>query len=273
MPQSNHYLSILIPTYNDMCVHLVASLIEQASQIDGLSYEILVADDGSTSKETIVANQDINKYPHCKYLLREQNIGRSAIRNFLARQAQYDLLLFIDSHMSMVNDVFLSHYLTYHDRQLTYGGYTIKKDPNHQGNLRYAYELSCIAAQDAKHRGRSPYSNFHTSNFMIQREVMLAYTITHIDNPVGFARFESNQRFVEKTEEGLRTLFEFQGELKGYSRLLAISERLRRYHLTRLLQIIHSCLGRPIRNNLVGNHPSLFLFKVYKLIYFASLKE
>ena len=142
MPQSNHYLSILIPTYNDMCVHLVASLVEQASQIDGLSYEILVADDGSTSKETIVANQDINTYPHCKYLLREQNIGRSAIRNFLARQAQYDLLLFIDSHMSIVNDDYLSHYLTYHDRQLTYGGYTIKKDPNHQGNLRYARDIT-----------------------------------------------------------------------------------------------------------------------------------
>ena len=298
MPQSNHHLSILIPTYNDICVHLVASLVEQASQIDGLTYEILVADDGSTSKETIVANQDINTYPHCQYLLREQNVGRSAIRNFLARQAQYDLLLFIDSHMSIVNDDYLSHYLTYHDRQLTYGGYTIKKDPNHQGNLRDAYELSCIAAQDAEHRGRSPYSNFHTSNFMIQREVMLAFplderfkhygyedvlfgkrlqaagvTITHIDNPVGFARFESNRRFVEKTEEGLRTLSEFQDELKGYSRLLAISERLKRYHLTRLLQIIHSCLGRPIRKNLAGNHPSLFLFKVYKLIYFASLKE
>jgi hypothetical protein len=98
-------------------------------------------------------------------------------------------------------------------------------------------------------------------------------TITHIDNPVGFARFESNQRFVEKTEEGLGTLFEFQEELKGYSRLLAISERLKRYHLAPLLRIAHSCLGRPIRKNLVGNHPSLFLFKVYKLIYFASLKE
>ena len=48
---SNHQLSILIPTYNDDCRELVASLQQQADNISGLEYEILVADDGSTDLE------------------------------------------------------------------------------------------------------------------------------------------------------------------------------------------------------------------------------
>lgn len=296
MPETSHHLSILIPTYNDVCVGLVDSLSTLACQTTGLTYEILVADDGSTSSAVIEANQEINAFPHARYILRKQNVGRSAIRNFLAQQAQYDLLLFIDSHMSVVNDSFLSDYLSYHDSQLVYGGYTVDATQEHKGNLRHAYELSCIAAQDASYRALSPYSNFHTSNFMIHREVMLAYplderfryygyedvlfgkqlksagiNITHINNPVGFARFEDNLRFVEKTEEGLQTLYAFQEELRGYSRLLTISERLRDNHLLRLFHMLHSCLGRPIRSNLIGRHPSLYLFKIYKLTYFSTL--
>ena len=41
-------LSILIPTHNDTCVTLVDTLRHQADSA-GISYEIIVADDGSTT--------------------------------------------------------------------------------------------------------------------------------------------------------------------------------------------------------------------------------
>ena len=44
-------LSILIPTYNDPCFELVDTLRHQA-EATGISYEIIVADDGSTSPST-----------------------------------------------------------------------------------------------------------------------------------------------------------------------------------------------------------------------------
>ena len=86
-------------------------LQRQASQIEGLSYEIVVADDGSTDTEAMAANEAINLLPHCRYIVRKENVGRAAIRNFLASIAAYDWLLFIDSGMSIGNDEFLKRYL------------------------------------------------------------------------------------------------------------------------------------------------------------------
>ena len=93
-------LSILIPTYNDLCVNLVDALRQQAEAAD-FAYEILVADDGSTDADVIARNSGINQWEHCQYLRQPKNIGRAAIRNYLAQTAQYDWLLFIDSDMTL----------------------------------------------------------------------------------------------------------------------------------------------------------------------------
>ena len=52
-------LSILIPTYNDRCVRLVDSLRQQTEAV-GITYEILVGDDGSTDAAVIADNQQIS---------------------------------------------------------------------------------------------------------------------------------------------------------------------------------------------------------------------
>ena len=65
--------------------------------IQDLSFEVIVADDGSDIQKTIEENKAINQFSHCKYIIRETNVGRSAIRNFLASQATYPYLLFLDS--------------------------------------------------------------------------------------------------------------------------------------------------------------------------------
>lgn len=44
-------LSILIPTFNDICVDLVQALARQCESIQRLKYEIIVADDGSTNED------------------------------------------------------------------------------------------------------------------------------------------------------------------------------------------------------------------------------
>ena len=56
-------LSILIPTYNDPCFELVDTLRHQA-EATGISYEIIVADDGSTSEETLKTNSAIDSLPN-----------------------------------------------------------------------------------------------------------------------------------------------------------------------------------------------------------------
>ena len=68
----------------------------QAALLSDFEYEILVADDGR-DLSTITANRKINEIENCRYIEREKNVGRSAIRNFLAKEAKYEWLLFIDS--------------------------------------------------------------------------------------------------------------------------------------------------------------------------------
>ena len=135
-------LSILIPTYNNVCLELVKSLQAQASLLSSSSeirssspesfsrfeYEILVADDGSTDKGTVEENRIINTLPHCRYIEREENVGRAAIRNFLAQEAKYPWLLFIDSNMNIISQQYLADYQREKESDVIYGGYQIKRD-------------------------------------------------------------------------------------------------------------------------------------------------
>ena len=100
---------------------LVRSLQQQAEGLD-LDYEIIVADDGSTDPSTRAANRAINALPHCRYVERQQNAGRAAIRNFLATQAQHEWLLFIDSDMVVCRDDFLQQYAKTDDADVVDGG-------------------------------------------------------------------------------------------------------------------------------------------------------
>lgn len=284
-------LSILIPTYNQVCVALVRSLQTQAEQESDLVYEIIVGDDGSTDPAVLEANEGINSLPHCRYIIRGVNTGRSAIRNYLAREARHDLLLFIDSHMSVVSSDYIARYLRCRSHDLVYGGYSISKSAaKPKGNLRLVYEQSCISQQRAEERALSPHAHFHTCNFMVHREVMLRHplderftrygyedvlygktlkeagiSIFHIDNPLGFNHFESNERFMEKTDEGLQTLWDFHEELRGYSRLLTLAERLERWHLSWLPRCFFRMAGDALRRHLTGSHPTLSAFKAYRL--------
>ena len=286
-------LSILIPTYNDLCVNLVDELRQQAEQT-GIAFEILVADDGSTDTDIIRENSEITQWEHCHYLRQAENIGRAAIRNFLAKEAHYDWLLFIDSDMSMVRTDYLSEYISMEGADVIDGGVAIGGDADAlKGNLRYRYEKAAEHEHTVEIRQQNPYRDFHTANFLIRRDLMLTHpfderfryygyedvlfgkqlrgdhiAITHIDNPMGFCTFESNPDFVAKTEEGLRTLRQFRDELRGYSRLITLVEGIHLPIIISLIRCWHRLFGKWERKNLCGSHPSLRLFSLYKLGYF-----
>ena len=296
-------LSILIPTYDFVCKELVSILHQQAQTLrfpesrETVNYEILVADDGSINKETIEQNKDINDISNCKYIVCEKNRGRAGIRNYLAKISRYDHLLFLDSDMKIYNDDFLKRYLDYHEKEVVDGGVKISNnDEIRISNLRYKYEKSSEARFSTEKRNSDCNHNFHTANFYISRKVMLAYpfderfnkygyedvllgktlekhkiSITHIDNPALFDIFEDNISFIAKTEEGLRTLYQFRYELLGYSTILNYTEMLRKYHLLWIVKLLHKVLGKYERENLTGENPSLTFFNLYKLGYYLSL--
>jgi hypothetical protein len=94
--------------------------------------------------------------------------------------------------------------------------------------------------------------------------------IYHLDNPLSFEVFEENEQFLNKTEEGLRTLYTFRHELKDGSRLLQRMEHLG--WIIPLLRLFHQATKK-LERRILLRHPSLFLFSLYRLGYFATLSE
>ena len=293
----NHPLSVLIPVFNCSCRDLVTSLHKQLCK-ESIQWEIIVADDGSDDEQIKAENQAICSLDNVRFIEREFNSGRAKIRNFLASEAQYDRLLFLDGDNSLRNDKFISNYLA-HETSVVYGGYDIIHDDSTLlSNLRYRYELKAEGNHSVIIRQQKPYQNFNTKNFLVNKEVMTRFpfderfrhygyedvlwgktlcdnsiAIKHINNPVTATDFETNEHFVRKTEEGLRTLHQFSDELQGFSPLLDYDRKIRQLHLAPLFHLMYKLLHKSLLHNLEGNNPSVFKFNIYKLLYFEELRN
>lgn len=281
-------LSVLIPLYRDYCVEQVKALRQQCEGIAGLQWEIVVAYDGPRDSYAD-ANAPIGGMDGCRLVVRGKNCGRSATRNFLARQARYDTLLYIDSGLKP-NPHLVDKYVENMGRAaVVCGNIEVDRDCIDPCNLRCKNELRAQRRFTAERHAASPYKNFHSGNFMAERRVVIdnpfredittygyedtlfgkrlaenGVSILHIDNPVLFTRFESNARFLEKTKEGVTTLFSHRDELAGYSPLLRLVSIIGKYRLSWLLLAAYRCFGRAMECNLRGRHPNLAVFSLYR---------
>ena len=286
-------LSILLPVYNCNCVALVTELQRQCTEC-GTDFEIIVADDCSSVASYIEHNLSIERLDGVRYITRKQNVGRSAIRNFLISQAQGEWLLFIDGDLTLDNPHFIRRYLQTKSNVVV-GGIRIGGDPDRwKNNLRYRYEKAYEQKSTPQDRQCHATKHFRTTNFLAHKDIMMDHpfdenfvqygyedvlfgkslamdhiAITHIDNPITLDFFESNSEFLDKTEQSLRTLYTFRNQLKGYSQLLETAEKLKRLHLQKLVYAAYFLVGQRIKKHLQGNNPSVFLFNVYKLMYYT----
>lgn len=300
-----HNISVLIPCYNCSCTDEVNSIWRQLKAMEeekkDFAWEIIVAEDGSTDEECLKENSKINSLEGVRYLPRKENVGRAAIRNFLAREAQYEWLLFMDSEICIEHSTFLSKYLNtindVPDYKVFVGGVRIFGNAmTFRNNLRYMYEKAAEGSHSRTKRQKHEYREFRTTNFVISRETMLecpfdenftnygfedvlfgktlkekGYGIKHITNPITYNDYEDNETFVSKTEESLRTLYQFRKQLRGYSKLLTYANIIRYTGLAPLFKIMYNIFGKTIRKNLAGNKPRLSWFNKYKLLYYLSL--
>ncbi len=297
MEQRKTQLSILIPVYNTVCVDFVRRLQQMAEQSELIDYEIIVADDASPLAACREQNQQIATLPHCSYIIKEVNSGSAATRNFLARQSRYPWLLFIDCDVQVVDDRFLSRYLTALSAPVVNGGLAVGGDDDAlQHNLRYRYEKAEAPHHTAARRQQRPYQSFRSTNFLISRDVILScpfderfknsgyedvflgkrlrqqrIAIAHIDNPVVMADYEDNPVYVAKMEHSLKTLHHFRQDLKGYSKLITLADGIHLKMVRHCLIGAYRLLGSMMRRNLCGNHPSLTIFKLYKAGFYLTL--
>ena len=306
-------LSILLPSYNNVCVSLVQVLQRQADALRGkldkpFRYEIIVVDDCSTDAACIDANRVIGDMLHCRYLRMEQNVGRAQIRNVLISESRGDYVLLIDSDLFLCDDNYLYKYAT-STADVVYGGTRIGGEgfamvdneantENLKGNLRYIYEKKAEPSHRAVFRQLRPNQEISVCNLYARRDIMKAHPfdsrfkaygyedvlfgkrlaesgieVTHIDNPVLINEFEPNSVFVKKTEEAILTLCRFEQDLEGYSNLKTKVSTLGRYIPLSLFRLWHRIMKNKEKRNLTGSKPSLLLFKLYKLGFFLENRK
>jgi len=282
-------LSVLLPVYECECTDLVKSLHLQLEEL-GLPYEVIVADDGSADKTHIEANRQIEKLSNVRYIVREENVGRSAIRNFLAQQARYEWLLFIDGDVLVDRTRFIIKYLE-RSGDVIVGGYDLyMRNRGLVHNLRFLYETATTGHRQAHMSNSAKKPHLYTSNFIIRRDIILehpfnenitrygyedvlfgktlceaGHNIRFISNPVVLTSFEDNESFVKKTEEAMQTLHDFKTELDGYSAIPKLA------FLRPVLKPLYGVFGKLIRRNLVGQNPHVSLLQLYRVLYYCSL--
>lgn len=297
-------LSILIPTYNYVCAHLVCELQKQCEEVQALlgqdfCYEIIVADDASTDSETVKHNAVIEYLPHCRYIESERNVGRAAIRNRLLDESKGSWLLLIDADAEVITDDFVLKYMqaTKVDSShgLVYvGGIRTPAVAEAGCELRHRYEMHSQQIRTLEARRKHPDAFFSTFNFMANRQVFdvlrfderctsygyedalfgielgkYGFSINHIDNPLQHNGINSNADFLANSETALRTLHMLGSPMTDRARVALAARRI---GVLRPFCLLLFKLCKPLlRWQLLSKNPNLKIFAFYKLGYYLSL--
>ncbi|MBR5476109.1 MAG: glycosyltransferase [Bacteroidaceae bacterium] len=290
-------LSIIIPTKDYDCRELVKKLHKQAQELQ-LPFEIIIGEDGSSS-EWISTNAPLAQLSGCRIIALEENIGRARIRNLLAEEAKCRNLIFIDSDAAVEHSAFLSNYANAlaHNKVVCGGLYHSAKAPSKECSLRYRYEKRADKRRSAAIRNQSPYDNFTTFNFAIDREIFLNIKfnekitrygyedtlfghclrnrnidIRHIDNALLHKGLERNAVYLNKVEESVRTLTGIRSEI-GDTPLLMAAKKIERLHMSSLIARLWELTNKILKKNLLSKHPSLTILNIYKLGFFCHISS
>ena len=101
-------ISILIPIYN-FDVRLLVQKLHYQGNLLTVDFEIICVDDAS-SEDFKAINQTVGGLSAVRLIELDKNIGRAAIRNFLASKAQFPYLLFMDGDSAPLDKNYLKRY-------------------------------------------------------------------------------------------------------------------------------------------------------------------
>jgi glycosyltransferase involved in cell wall biosynthesis len=294
-------LSIVIPVYNSDVRKLVQDLLFQGQRIS-VPFEIVLVDDASHEKFSLINSQLKELHP-VRMIQLPSNIGRSAIRNLLAREAAYSWLLFLDCDSGIPDSSFLTKYLanTGIEQVICGGRFYGKASANKpEWKLHRKYGIK-REQQPAGFRNRNPYRSFMTNNFLIHKNIfqeiggfdeqvreyghedtLFGYQLerkgiclTHIDNPVEHLELETNRDFIQKSLQAAENLAMIDIRLKdpGFHQsvnLLRFHDKMNANRMSRLVWF----LLRPFRAlmpKILLYIPSLLLLDALKYLHFLDI--
>ncbi|WP_349409278.1 glycosyltransferase family 2 protein [Pseudalkalibacillus sp. SCS-8] len=116
-------VSIIIPSFNKYPQNLLTLQSLQSQDFDHEAMEVILVDDGSTDNTNEIPNEFTAKFQF-KYIRLEENMGRSKTRNIGIREAEGELLIFLDAEMVVNPDFTQRHYMYHkmHEKAVLTGG-------------------------------------------------------------------------------------------------------------------------------------------------------
>ncbi|NQX85210.1 MAG: glycosyltransferase family 2 protein [Flavobacteriaceae bacterium] len=293
---TNSMLSILIPTYNYNAFPLAEALVVQLRKTT-ITYELICIDDGSFSALN-TDNQKINNLKNATFIAHHKNLGRNANRQFLAEQANYDWLLFIDSDTIPKHDHFIADYIPFFEKahDVIFGGFAYQKNTDPKKSLRYNFGKSREEVKASK-RNSMPYKVIISANFLIKKDIFMTLNksvttniygldylfgamlkqnhinVFHADNEVYHLGIDENADYLRKTKRAIEalTLIKTSTEIKTHDiSLLKAYEKLKKVGLRNLFSHLVKIANPLIEKNLLGSKPKLFLFDIYRLAHFIT---
>ncbi len=221
--------------------------------------------------------------------------------------ATQPFLLFIDGDSALISPTFLENYLQEiksEELQVLCGASVYQKEkPERKYYLRWKYSVE-RESKSLQDRLKNPNLGFKSNNFLIQKtvfekvkfnETLLGYghedtlfgfeltqntiPIAHIDNPVLNKNLDDNTTFLNKTNEGLKSLLQVL-EIVNHNeqftqniKLVVAYQRIKNNPILNFLLSI-SVISLPLLSYcLKKGFFTLRMFDLYKLIVFNKLNK
>jgi len=292
-------LSILIPIYNYKVVKLVDVLQKQCEKAK-IAFEILAFDDQS-KVEFKNANGILRGYFGVNYTELSRNLGRAKIRNWLAKSARYEHLLFLDCDSKIRDKNFIKTYAALIDKyDVVSGGrgYSPKPPRAYTKKLHWLYGTK-KETQNAAIRNKYPIKYFHSNNFLVKRNVILdvpfleevkgygyedlhlakaiikkGYKLQHVDNQIEHLGLEKNKVFLEKTRNAINNLLvlKYTGQ-EIPTNLENLAVKLQDWGFHQEFIKFYQKRSQIIEKNLLSKEPRLLNLDFYKLNYYFERRN
>ena len=287
-------ISICIPVYDFDVEPLVSILIAQIESSNSM-IEICIVDDGSADVYRM-RNRGLATMDFVRYEELPVNVGRSAIRNYLAQKAIYPYLVFLDCDV-MVNDSFIINYInSLNGVDVLSGGVSYPDSTPSDKQLLHWKNGVKREVHSVSQRNIHPYRSFLSCNFLISKQlfesihfneqiteygyedVILGIELSnkkvhveHIDNPVVHLGIEDTDVFIGKIEKSICTLSLLpsiidEKWLLHYIKLYRIYNYLP-WVVKSIVGLMFRLFRQMMRWQLKSKNPSLIVFDCYKLGY------
>ena len=284
-------LSILIPIYKYNVVPFIEEL-QQSAVAAKVPFELRVYDDASGAEWNSI-NQEIGNLEGIIYRQFENNLGRSAMRNQLAKDAKFDNLLFIDGDSGIDSPSYVSDIIKLLDTDQVIVGRTLYREhpPKDQSQyLRWLFgqHRESIAANI---RQANPYQSFKTHHFAIKKKHFIDFKfneqlkeyghedtlfgyelknrfipVLHVDYGLYHEGLEAAEIFIKKTDQAIKNLLLInQKGLVIDTKLWRTYQKLVRLPGIKLCLPVFKFIHKVCLIKLKSSKPNLFSFDLYKL--------